>query len=150
MNGVCLAPNVLFDFYANRPLELECKVLLSSIETPVSMSTLTYVQTFAWTCGIEALVYLPLLLAKQNKLSRSIALIVTLNIATHPLVTFPFPIAGAALDLNVASAIILKEMFAPLIETLILRRASNLSWAEAAASAVTANLLSWWLGAYVA
>lgn len=149
MNGACLAPNVLFDFYTNRQLELECTVLLSSSETPVSMSLLTYVSTFAWTCGLEALVYLPLLLARKNKLTRALALILILNLATHPLVTFVFPMFGQGLGLNMASAIVLKETFAPLVETLILRRGSNLSWSEAAALAVAANLFSWWLGAYI-
>ncbi len=93
--------------------------------------------------------YLPLLLARKNKLTRALALILILNLATHPLVTFVFPMFGQGLGLNMASAIVLKETFAPLVETLILRRGSNLSWSEAAALAVAANLFSWWLGAYI-
>ena len=141
---------MLFDFYTNRSLDLECTVLLSSAEAPIPMSFTTYATTFVLTCGLEALVYLPILLLKKNKLARSLALVLILKLATHPLVTFVFPVAGAALGLGTAAAIIIKESFAPLVEALILRRGSNLSWTASAALAVTANLFSWWLGAYIA
>ena len=114
------------------------------------MSTLEYLRVFGWTCGFEAFIYLPLLLLKNTSLKRSIGILLAANFATHPLVTFFLPGLAASLGLATAGAVVLKEVFAPTVEAIVIRRLSKLSWTESIAVSFAANLFSWWAGASLA
>jgi hypothetical protein len=146
LSAECLAPDTVFDFFANRSVELDCKIMLSSVESGSAMALNEYLRVFGWTCGLEAVVYLPLLLLKKNGFGRSLLVVIAANIATHPLITYVFPIVFESIGLGVASSVVMKELFAPLVETLVLRRFTNLTWLESATVSFGANFFSWWAG----
>jgi hypothetical protein len=43
--------------------------------------------------------------------------------------------------------ILAEEIFAPVVEAVILRKIANIPWLYAALISVAANLFSWWIGA---
>jgi hypothetical protein len=141
-----LGPSALFDFFTHRSSDFACKIgLLSSDEVTVHSLSL-YFYIFFMTCALEAPFYISYLMFRKLGLLRSTQILILCNLATHPLVTFGFPWLAQSFNWNTAQSSLAKEIFAPLVESLLIRRLGKLGWTESFALGVAANLFSWWVG----
>jgi len=149
MSVVCLSPPVIFEFLLGPSVDFQCKILLASGDSFVALSLMQYLPVFLWTCILEAPFYLICLRLKKTSWQRSFAILFFANLATHPLVTFAFPLLAEKWQLPMVYSALLKETFAPVVETLVIKKFSRLSWLGSIALSFAANLFSWWVGAYL-
>jgi len=104
-----------------------------------------YALYFFWTCVIEAPVYAFAL--RTLTWRRRAAAIVGLNLATHPLVYFAFPLLALRLHWDPLRAVLAAEAFAVLVEAVLLwRMRRSGSFVAALAYSFAANLASFVFG----
>lgn len=100
-----------------------------------------WLRAFGLTLFIELAIALPLLAPVEPRLSRRVSAVVTVNLATHPLVWFLFPglavSAGARLALSETWAVLAElAIYRVVWPALSIRRATLVSLAANAASLV--------------
>ena len=155
----CFQPIILLT-YTLRPTQVDgvCADVLGDL-TLAPLDTWTYLSALGLTCMVEAPFYLAAfcltntILGKKSApmtLRRMLMSIVTINLATHPMVVFGFPTLFAAHGRPLGEAMLCGEIFAPVIEALLLLWAFDVPWRRAWIGSVTANLCSWWLGSLLA
>lgn len=88
-------------------------------------------------------------LRKKLKLDQIALYMVTLNLATHPLVLIAMPQFFALAEFPKITAILVGELFAPAFEGLMLWRMAGLPASRAFGFAFLANLVSWTAGVLV-
>ena len=151
----CFQPITLLT-YVLHPTHFDsvCADVLGDL-TLAPLDTWTYLSALSLTCVVEAPFYLAAfclsnaLLGKKlapMTLRRMLMAIVTINLATHPMVVFGFPALFAAHGRPLGEAMLGGEIFAPVTEALLLGWAFEVPWRRAWIGAVAANLCSWWLG----
>lgn len=103
-----------------------------------------YSKYFVTTVLIEAPVYFFALrfLAFKTKLK----LVLSVNLATHPIVFYLFPWVLMHWHLNYGAYVLSAEIFAPLVEGLMIWKIFKVPASAAFAAAFAANIISWWLG----
>ena len=144
---LCYSPYSVIQYWVARPtLDEECLALLSAPTWIPDLPLSEYLLYFIITCALEAPFYMAM---RQISWQRRVAAIFILNIATHPLVTFFWPVFLDRWDFTTAGMITTAELFAPLTESLILWLGFKVPAARAFLFAFLANLVSWGLGLYV-
>lgn len=109
---------------------------------------LDYLSLFSLTYALETPIYF-LGLRKYSKLRQILFISLVLNLATHPIVCFLFPVLADILRMNYDQYLILAEVFAPLVEFLLLRFVFKFSMQRSLLVAVAANLVSWLIGSRI-
>jgi len=150
MTADCVSPLSLWLSFTSSPsLRLACQVILEGTTEATHMPFQQYLVFFMLTCLMEGPIYW---WATPHILSplRRIFVIFWVNIATHPVVTWVFPLLFSRLHRPNRETILTSELFAPVIEALMLKFQFKLPWHRALLASGVANLLSWWGGAYLA
>jgi hypothetical protein len=149
MSAGCVAPIAVLRSLAGDPsLDLVCRMLLEDAVQPTQMGLGFYLVIFATTCFLEAPFYY-WFTHKSLRLSKQIEMILVVNLATHPFVTWVFPLLFLKLQSSFGEYVIAAEIFAPVTEALLLRLVYKQSWQRASFTAFIANLFSWWIGPYL-
>ncbi len=149
MNFSCFGPLSLVEYwFAPQTLRLECWSALNIEMDPTSPGAGEYLALIAITLALEFVVYF-LFLKKRFVFFKVVRVNLFLNLATHPLVTFLFPLLIAKAQMSVAGYITAAEIFAPLVETILLVFLFRIPLALAAVSSFLANLTSWALGLWL-
>ncbi|MEQ1875028.1 MAG: hypothetical protein ABL958_00185 [Bdellovibrionia bacterium] len=144
----CYTPYSVIQYFVARPtLHEECNMLLSAPTWLPDMPLSEYLLYLIITCGLEAPFYMSI---RSLSWQKRVAAIFILNIATHPAVTFLWPVFLDKYDFTTAGMILTVETFAPVTEALILIFGFRVKPATAILVAFLANLVSWGLGLYVA
>ena len=143
----CYTPSdIIRYFFHSVP---ECRELLESKDLVPEIGLLTYLQAYGWTYALEA----PIYLAVGRHLKRSwgglFFQVFALNLATHPIVTFVIPRLLVRFGTPFYAYISVAELFAPVVEALLLRYWARYPWKWALLASCFANLISWWIGTYV-
>lgn len=136
-------------YYAWNLFNENCELVLktSVLETDTTLGK--YLFVFLLTCLFESLFYFPI--GKKQKVSNSkiVEQVLLLNSVTHPLVFFVFPYfldrQGSDLFTYIWSA----ELFAFLVEAVLLKVRYRYSWTWALRASGLANLFSWTLGVWL-
>lgn len=132
---------------ANQFIEHQCHDIYAMIVSDVQFSLVEYLTVFSKTYGLELIIYFFFLRQKYNW--REILKInLIINLATHPIVYFGFPLLFSKLQYNYFQYLVVAEIFAPAIEALLLKKIYHFSWKIAITAAVLANLFSWTIGVY--
>jgi hypothetical protein len=133
----------------NPNLAFNCDLVLRPPPTPgVAPNFVTYLELFATTCALEAVIYWPAFawLQPASKWSTRTKAILGVNLATHPAVVFLLPLLAARLEISYACYLASAEIFATVIEALLLRWVFRFSMQTAFIVSIVANLFSWWIG----
>ena len=142
----CYGPSRLVQYWLFREkLPLEC---WSTLNMEMSLPDLTlgsYLLLFSLTLLLEFGIYWAIL-RRQRKLADIAVSSVCLNIATHPAVTFLFPVLAVRQQATTAVYITQAEIFAPLVEALLLYFVFSLPARTSLLASLTANLVSWGVG----
>jgi hypothetical protein len=130
-----------------------CKEALETMsEIPPNVTLGAYLVIFGLTCLLESPFYFWTVRDKQQKgkalLKSGLGSVLLCNLATHPAVYFLFPLFGANFALRYVDVLMLAEIFAPIVEALVLILVWKISWKRAFIGMVAANLFSWWVGIY--
>ena len=141
----CVDPiQVLSSFLTVTP----CTEELQEAMLPFSLSTIEYAKMLTATLLLELPFYHWFLRSKKSFRESAKADLV-LNLATHPLVIFVIPLLVVSQHGNFRSFIIIAELFAPLVETVLLHLIWKIPMKRAFAAAFIANLASWWIGTLI-
>ena len=147
MTDGCLGPVSVAAFLAGASsVPFDCQVMLSSVDAPQAWTIAEYAPIFAWTCLLEAPFFVGFALRKGTGWPRAVALLAAANLATHPVVTFVFPLIAESNSWPIVYSTLGKEAFAPLVETLLVRKITKAGWLASLLIAFAANLFSWWIG----
>lgn len=126
-----------------------CRMLLDDSPIPQTMSLDLYVQIFLLTCLLELPIYWRFT-RRQLGAFNVFRMLLTLNLATHPAVTWLFPWIFSKTDLMVRDYLLVSELFAIVVETIIITSIYKVRLPKAFVVSLFANLFSWWVGLYVA
>jgi hypothetical protein len=113
------------------------------------MGLQTYLALFLITCLLEAPVYW-VGLHRQLSVAKTFWVIVLVNLATHPAVTWLFPRFFLQINSTNRDYLMVSEVSAILVEAFLLMIIFNVSKRRAMVVSFLANLFSWWSGLYVA
>ena len=145
----CVAPPAVAEFLLGlERLSVDCQLILEGAVEVNTFSLFSYLGLFFLTCVIEGPIYW-LGTRRQLPLTRILFLIFFVNLLTHPLVTWVFPLLAIQIHASYGSYVIFSEIFAPLIEALALHFQFRLSWKRSFLVSIAANLGSWWLGPFI-
>ncbi len=142
----CLTPFGLALFLAGRASE-GCSGVLSVLVTSTEATPVMYLQYFLSTFALELPVYSLFLQSKGIK--KVLAYTFVLNLLTHPIIFFAFPFLLEKMSATYGIYLLCAEVFAPLVEGIVLSRLAQISLRKSLAIAVVANLFSWWAGVYL-
>jgi hypothetical protein len=122
-----------------------------AIPRPQLLSIQEYAQLFGLTFALEVPVYHAVCRRTRTYFgSWSLAgRVFLLNLLTHPLVCFGFPSFAARAGIEGGTSLALSEVFAVLMEGLVLSCLWELPMRRALAGALVANLASWWVGTHI-
>lgn len=129
----------------------ECVTYLLEIPSPPSLSVEQYGLLFGLTLALEAPVYHWVSKRTKSYLgSWSLAgRVFLLNLLTHPLVCFGFPSFAQKAQIPYGVSLALSELFAVLLEALVLNCVWHIKMGRALFAAFVANITSWWLGTWL-
>jgi len=145
MVEVCESPLQLVQYFLrSESLTETCRLSLATPSEPTHTSLIFYLEFLALTLILEAAFYF-VALRKEPLLTKLNATVLA-NVATHPAVCFAFPWVTSLLALSRAIDLAGAEIFAPLVESLILVFVWNVPKVRAFTYMVAANLFSWWFG----
>lgn len=126
-----------------------CMARLMNDPVVPDISFAQYFLYFSLTCILEAPIYW-LAARRFGKGSKEILLLILgLNLATHPIVVFVMPRISLMLGQSSLFDVSSSEVFAPVVEALLLWRVGRFPMVWAIPVAIAANLCSWWLGSYL-
>ena len=140
----CITPwNLLWNLFNAH----QCSEIyeLTTLTEPFSFTE--YLPFFLKTFALELPIYFLFLQTLKN-IPTVLKINAVLNLATHPIVFFVIPIILAYLGATYLHYLAVAEIFAPLIEALILFRIYKLSLGRSLTAAICANLFSWSVGIY--
>lgn len=148
MGPACFSPDQLVGYYlAPEWINAHCRFLLGLEQEYQPIPTGQYLLAFLMTNLLEMPIYY-LFWKKLNwSWKRQLTLLLGLNLATHPFVVLGVTYWGAVQAWRYAGTLAFAEGFALVVEALILTWVSK-SVARAFFAALSANIFSWWIGAY--
>jgi hypothetical protein len=151
MNDLCFTPpNVILGFVDPAALAATCAAIQNVGASATSTALPAYMAVFAINALLEAPAYgIAGYLNKQTP-STILGQILILNIATHPIVYYLFPLFAGHAAWTLLTLAGTSEAFAIVVEAALLKIVWNFSWSAAAFASLAANLTSWWVGAYLA
>lgn len=129
----------------------ECVTFHMAIPRPPVLSISQYALLFGLTFALEAPVYRAVVKNTRTYFgSWSLAgRVFLLNLLTHPMVCFGFPSFAARAGVEAGPSLALSEIFAILMEALVLNCVWEVAMTRALLGAFAANLVSWWLGTWI-
>jgi hypothetical protein len=150
MSAGCYAPDSVFQaLVLPDSLSTVCLAVLTSDAVRSHSSFLFYLLIFSLTCLLEAPFYFAAGRLMGRSVRESAKQILLLNLATHPIVFWVIPFAMELLGKNIMAYVLTGEVFAPVVEALILQFWARYPWKYAWITAIAANLFSWWFGLWV-
>jgi hypothetical protein len=141
----CVTPPALWAYLTGVG---SCAIELRSAIDPSFPEWQLYLKGFGLTLLLEAPIYAWFLRERLGFLRKSL-FILAVNVATHPMIWFVFPELFSKFEADIGAYVIFSELFAPLVEGLLLKFAFGISSRFAFVGAAVANLFSWWIGAYL-
>lgn len=146
----CYQPiEVLRYLLAPGQLDLICEINLSSPAGFSPLSSMDYLKLFCLTFLLEAPVYFLVLWPPRPVWFRVLGAILFVNLVTHPLMSFLFADWAQKGSWREIDYIGTSELFAFLVEALLIRLFLRQPWWRSALAAFGANLFSWWLGSLI-
>ncbi len=140
----CATPwALLINFFSNHT----CQEIYES-GLPTDMYSFgAYLPFFLKTILLEFPIYF-LFLRKAQSLPRLLLITLILNLATHPILFMVMPIVFSKFNLNYRQYLCIAEIFAPVIEGLLLKYYYQQSTRTSFWAALLANLFSWSVGIF--
>ncbi|MEZ4750910.1 MAG: hypothetical protein R3B54_09900 [Bdellovibrionota bacterium] len=147
-----LPHSLLLYFFSSSSVPPECREYLNanSLDGVFGVTGGTYFVFFLLTTALEAPVYWYFLKGEIRPTSRLVAVVICLNLCTHPLAILGFPQFFALAGFTKLTALLFTELFALLVEGLVLWKVLQISPKASFAASFTANLFSWELGGLIA
>lgn len=141
----CLTPwYLVYNLFA----ENACAEIYNSGLPSDPIAFAEYLPYFLKTFILELPIY-ALILKSQQKFAKTCVANTLLNLATHPIIFILFPMILPRLgEFNYLNYLVAAEIFAPLVESILLAKVFKLKIGWAVVSAVAANLFSWSVGVY--
>lgn len=144
---ICYTPYSIFEFFLKpEAMNEACQALLGSPAWPPVMNFTEYALLFAIVCALEAPLYLNI---RSLSWRMRFAALIKLNLATHPLITYAWPLLLNHYQVSTASLILSGEFFAFVTEMLLLYFGFKVSLKTAFIFSLLANLFSWSFGLYL-
>ena len=122
-----------------------CSDVYGTLPPPMEWSVALYALFFGFTLLFETPVYVHFL-KKQLGLKRAVFASLVLNLATHPLVCIVFSGWFNRQGFSYSKYLYFSEIFAPVVEAVLLVKIFHQSSKRAAIASLTANLTSWIIG----
>jgi hypothetical protein len=146
----CFYPlNVFSYFFLSEPTASVCYGDYQQITHQTSVTFMVYSIYFLLTLLFETPWYLIFGWIGQQKLLATIKQILTLNLATHPIIFWVIPYIFNYLNLSALSYIVIAEAFAFMIEMFILKFVFNVVWFRSFVTSLCANVFSWLVGVWL-
>lgn len=147
-----LPHSLLLYLFSTKNVPPECLRYLttSSLDGVYGVSATTYVLFFLLTVALEAPIYWYFLRDRITPASRWVAALFCINLCTHPLAILGFPQFFALAGDTKLTALVATEVFAPVVEGLVLWKLLNIPPRVAFVASVAANLFSWEMGGLIA
>lgn len=146
----CYTPfTILLAWVHSDSVRTQCLAALENESVRYDGTFSKYLSIFALTCLIEFPFYWMAGKRAGRKIKDILAQTIILNLATHPLVLWVFPLWGEIYGLNMLQTTTFSELFALIVEALLMFYLFRFSWRIAFTTSLLANLASWWLGAYI-
>ena len=140
----CLAP---WSVIINQFVTHSCAEIYTSPLPTEFINLAEYLPFFFKTCLLEFPIYY-LVLHQFKKWHQLLLISILLNLATHPFIFLGLPVIFAQFNRNYFQYLITAEIFAPVIEMLLLFYLFKIKWRSAFFSALLANIVSWTIGIY--
>ncbi|MBC7464537.1 MAG: hypothetical protein H7256_00970 [Bdellovibrio sp.] len=138
----CLTPWALV---INQFAEHSCGEIYTS-GLPTDTLTLTqYLPFFLKTYAFELPFYY-FFLRKIFSTTKILRINLVINLATHPFIFIMLPLILVRFEFNYFQYLVVAEIFAPLVEALILNQLFKVRWQTAVVASLVANLISWTVG----
>ncbi len=148
MNIFCYTPpGLAIDLISQSLSSAECREVLGQLSEVPEVSLLIYLKYFFLTCLLESPFYW---MAVRSGTRRFLSAVVLCNLATHPIVCFGIPFLMSLVHGNYGQGLAVGEVFAPVVEALLLIGVWKVPQARAWTLSILANLFSWWVGIYAA
>src|SRR4051812_41063652 len=113
----CLTPLDLATHFLTRGMgDPVCSIALDSAPAAPSFEAGSYLVVFALTCALE----FPFYLAALRSWRKGALAALALNLATHPVIVFAMPWLVSRLEGTSAESLLCSELFAPLVEAILL------------------------------
>ncbi len=147
----CYTPAGVFKyFFAHDLVEAGCRISLESVAVQIDYPAFShYLWVFFLTCLLESPFYYLALKKQHPKILKVILILLTCNLATHPIVYFLLPYLGLKENLQYIYVLIGAEIFAPLVEIFLIVLFFRANKIGASGLIFIANIFSWWIGVYL-
>ena len=140
----CITPwNLIWNFFNAH----QCNEIYELTTLTEPFSFLEYLPFFLKTFVLELPIYFLFLRTLKN-VPVILKVNTVLNLATHPVVFFTIPLILTQLNATYLHYLVVAEIFAPLVEALVLFKVYKISLGRAVLAALCANLFSWSVGIY--
>jgi hypothetical protein len=123
-------------------LDPACAGAITAVYEPQPVALAVYGIYFGLTLLLEAPVYYAFFRRLAPERSGFVATLVTVNLATHPLVLLGFPAFGYHAGVSFGTTVACAELFAVAVEAVLLQVVFKWPGRSALAAAVCANLFS--------
>jgi hypothetical protein len=145
-NWSCITPLAIAQYFSlSSELPARCLTVLGQTCYIPAISPTKYALLFLGTVLFEIPIYFAFL-RKKVPIGSLVLWTLILNLATHPAVSFLIPRICAATESRLVDYVLWAEIFAPVVEALLLWKIARVNLGRAAVAALIANLLSWWAG----
>lgn len=143
----CVSPGgLIFYLFNTMGTNSHCTEIYLSMVQATDLSFWGYLPFLLGTILFEAPIYY-FGLTELSRKQRLLAILI-LNLATHPIIFFVFPLVLERYQATYSVYLTSAEIFAPVVETLILWKGFHVNVKRAFWISITANLISWWLGVF--
>jgi hypothetical protein len=143
----CFTPlNVIIGLVAPDQLDVACHFQHISKMNFIPTPFVTYALVFLLNCALETPAYQMAGWCLRRSVWTIVGQTVAVNLTTHPVVFYVFPLCGAMWGWSSLSTIALAEALAFSVEMVLLRGVWRYAWWAAIVAATAANLTSWWVG----
>lgn len=141
----CVTPwGLLLSLLGAYDVNSVCYEIHHSPVEPGEWSWAFYLPFFGMTLLLESPIYF-FGLSALSKLKR-IQAILLVNLATHPIIFYAFPEVLSRMSATYGTYLLAAEIFAPVVEALILWKGFRLPPLRAFTISIATNLISWWIG----
>lgn len=142
----CHTPIGLWQYFVDQSYG-PCDFFLERAQQQQSAPLTLYLAVFALTILLELPFYYAML--RDRPILKRLQWIFLINLATHPLVGYGFPYLFKQLNSTVGACLLASEIFAPVVEALLLFAGAKMPLVRAFAISLAANIFSWWVGVYL-
>ncbi|MGZ3690094.1 MAG: hypothetical protein ACXVAX_01235 [Pseudobdellovibrio sp.] len=141
----CLTPwDLVHHFIQSQP---QCVDVYGAAPPSDSIGLTEYLPFLLKTLILELPMYY-LLLKKVKSFKEVLIINLFVNLATHPIIFIAMPPLLNAFHFSYLSYLLIAEIFAPVVEALIINKYYKVNAGRAWAASIIANLVSWSIGVY--